>query len=81
MLYITQTLYSWPYIVLSWDLASHDRQQVLVKANGYAKGKEKEKNISKDSKSASHFLTIIVQLILELYTKARQSHINTNWIK
>ena len=34
-LYIKQTFYLWPYIVLTWELASHDKQQVLVKANGY----------------------------------------------
>ena len=30
-----QTFYSWPYIVLTWELASHGKQQVLVKAKGY----------------------------------------------
>ena len=34
-LYIKQTFHSWPYIVLTWELASHSKQQVLVKAKGY----------------------------------------------
>ena len=34
-LYMKQTFYSWPYIVLTWELASHGKQQVLVKAKGY----------------------------------------------
>ena len=29
------TFYSWPYIVLTWELATHGKQQVLVKAKGY----------------------------------------------
>ena len=34
-LYIKQTFYSWSYIVLTWELASHGKQQVLVKAKRY----------------------------------------------
>ena len=34
-LYTKQTFYLWPYIVLTWELASHGKQQVLVKAKGY----------------------------------------------
>ena len=36
MLYIKQTFHSWSYIVLTGELASHGKQQVLVKAKGYA---------------------------------------------
>ena len=35
MLYTKQTFYLWPYIVLTWEFASHSKQQVLVKAKGY----------------------------------------------
>ena len=35
MLYIKQTFYSRPYIVITWELASYGKQQVLVKAKGY----------------------------------------------
>ena len=31
LIYIKQPCYSWPYIVLSGELASHGKQQVLVK--------------------------------------------------
>ena len=30
-----QTFYSWPYIILTWELASHGKKQVSVKAKGY----------------------------------------------
>ena len=30
-----QTFYSWPYIALTSKLATHGKQQVLVKAKGY----------------------------------------------
>ena len=32
---IIQAFYLWPYIVLTWELASHGKQKLLVKAKGY----------------------------------------------
>ena len=31
----TDLLLEWPYTVLTWELASHSKQQVLVKAKDY----------------------------------------------